>query len=349
MAQQTFSPLSNTEVSAFCSQMAMILQSGISSVEGVALMLEESTSSEEQELLTTMQKTLFETGNFHQALASVNAFPDYMLQMVYIGEQTGKLDEVMSALADHYEREASIAQSIRNAVTYPLIMICMMLLVIIVLITKVMPIFNQVFRQLGSEMTGFSKAILNLGAALNRYSSVFMVILALLVILALYITRTQKGRAWFSRFTSRFTWTRALSEKMAACRFASGMALTLSSGLNPTECLELTSGLTDNADFRKKLAQSGEHMGDGADLSHALLEAGVFSGVYARMASIGSKAGVLDEVMGDIADKYQDEIDQKITGLIATLEPTLVIILSLIVGMILLSVMLPLMGIMSSL
>ena len=74
----------------------------------------------------------------------------------------------------------------------------------------------------------------------------------------------------------------------------------------------------------------------------------VFSGIYARMASIGSKAGVLDEVMSDIADRYQEEIDQRFTNIIATLEPTLVIILSLIVGMILLSVMLPLMGIMSS-
>lgn len=73
--------------------------------------------------------------------------------MVQIGEETGTLDEVMSALSEHYEREDSIAKSIRNAVTYPMIMIGMMLVVILVLLVKVMPIFNQVFVQLGTEMT----------------------------------------------------------------------------------------------------------------------------------------------------------------------------------------------------
>lgn len=349
MAQQTFTPLSNTEVSAFCSQMAMILKSGISSIEGVTLMLEESKSTEEQELLTAMQRTLMETGSFHEALVHVQAFPDYMLHMVFIGEQTGKLDEVMGSLAIHYDREASIAQSIKNAVTYPLIMIFMMLLVIIVLITKVMPIFNQVFRQLGSEMTGFSKAILNLGVTMNRYSAVLIAFFAVLILLILYVTKTKRGRAWSGRMTSSFAGTRALAEKMAACRFASGMALTLSSGITPSECLELTSRLTDHPSFGKKLEQCQIQMEEGTDLSQALLSAGVFSGIYARMTSIGSKAGLLDEIMSDIADKYQEEIDQRFTNLIATLEPTLVIILSLVVGMILLSVMLPLMGIMSSL
>lgn len=348
MEQQTSTPLSNMEISAFCSQMAMILQSGISSIEGIALMLEESKSSDEQELLTSIQKTLTATGSFYEGLSCTGAFPDYMLQMVNIGEQTGKLDDVMHSLSEHYDREAAIAQSIKNAVTYPLIMICMMLLVIIVLITKVMPIFNQVFKQLGSEMTGFSKAILNLGSALSSYSAVFIAVLVLLIAFALFVTRTKAGRTWFGGFTARFAWTRSVSEKMAACRFASGMALTLSSGLTQDECLNLTSKLTDNEKFRQKLEQCQTRIEEGGDLSQSLLDTGVFSGVYARMASIGSKAGVLDEVMSDIADRYQEDIDQRFANIISTLEPTLVIILSLIVGMILLSVMLPLMGIMSS-
>ena len=98
--------------------------------------------------------------------------------MVQIGEETGTLDEVMSALGEHYEREDSIAKSIRNAVTYPMIMIGMMLVVILVLLVKVMPIFNQVFVQLGTEMTGFSGALMQIGNAISRYSVVLVVLLA---------------------------------------------------------------------------------------------------------------------------------------------------------------------------
>ncbi len=349
MAQQSITPLSNTEISAFCSQMAMILGSGISSLEGVTLMLEETKDNEERALLTSINETLVSTGSFHTAIEETKAFPDYMLHMVEIGEFTGHLDNVMRALAAHYEREASISQSIKSAVTYPLIMVCMMLLVILILITKVMPIFNQVFRQLGSEMTGLSRAILNIGTVINRYSVVLIVLIAVIVLLVLYFAKTKRGRRQIRAFSAHFAWTRSYTEKIAACRFASGMSLTLSSGMSPDECLDYAEKLIDNAPFREKIDACKKAIAEGADLSHALLDAGVFSGVYARMVSIGSKTGVLDEVMQDIADKYQEEVDQKFAGIIATLEPTLVIVLSLIVGLILLSVMLPLMGIMSSL
>lgn len=349
MAAPTLTPLSNMEISSFCSQMAMILKSGISTMEGISLMLDEASDPEEEKLLKLMDETLQSTGSFYEALSATEAFPGYMLHMVQIGEYTGKLDEVMGALSSHYEREASIAQSIKNAVTYPLIMVFMMLLVILVLVTRVMPIFNQVFRQLGSEMTGFSRAILNFGVAINRYSIVLVVLIGVLALLILYFAKTKSGRAAFASFTSHFTWTKSFSEKLAACRFASGMALTLKSGMSPEESLDLVSKLITNDSFAGRIHTCKEALDEGGELAKSLLGAGVFSGVYARMTSIGSKTGALDEVMQEIADRYQEEIDQKFTNMIATLEPTLVIILSLVVGMILLSVMLPLMGIMSSL
>lgn len=349
MAQKTFSPLSNMEVSAFCSQMAMILRSGIFAMEGISIMLEDAGDSEEQALLAQIDETLQETGQLHTALNDTSAFPDYMIRMVRIGEDTGRLDDVMSALALYYEREASIAQTIRNALTYPLIMVFMMLLVILVLITRIMPIFNQIFIQLGSEMTGLSRALLDFGNAVNRYSAVLLALVALFAAAVLYLTRTKRGREQCRRLVMGFSFSRSLAQKLTACRFASGMSLTLSSGLSPEESLSLASGLIDQDSFREKIDFCRSALENGGELHKALTDAGIFTGIYARMASIGDRTGVLDEVMQNIADQYQEEIDQKFTGLIAALEPTLVIILSLIVGMILLSVMLPLMGIMSSL
>ena len=348
MAQKTFSPLSNMEVSAFCSQMAMILRSGIFAMEGISIMLEDAEDPEERALLAQIDETL-QTGQLHTALRETSAFPDYLIQMVRIGEETGKLDDVMGALALYYEREASIAQTIRNALTYPLIMVFMMLLVILVLVTRIMPVFNQIFIQLGSEMTGLSRALLDIGTAVNRYSVVLLAIVVLFAAAVLYLTRTKKGREQSRRLIMGFSFTRSFAMKLTACRFASGMSLTLSSGLSPEESLHLASGLIDQESFKEKIDLCRSSLESGGELHKALADAGIFTGIYARMASIGDRTGVLDEVMQNIADQYQEEIDQKFTGLIAALEPTLVIILSLIVGMILLSVMLPLMGIMSSL
>lgn len=349
MSQQTFSPLSNTEISAFCSQMAMILHSGIFVMEGISIMLEDTADPEERAFLTEIDDALQATGSLHQSLRETGAFPEYMLQMVRIGEDTGRLDDVLDALAVYYDREASIAQSIRNAVTYPLIMVFMMLLVILVLITKVMPVFDQIFQQLGSEMTGISRALLDFGNAVNRYSTILLILTILLAAAVLYFGGSRKGRRMLGAFAVHISWFRSFLEKITACRFASGMSLTLSSGMSPEECLKLTSGLVDNDIFSKKLDLCSAAIEDGAELNKAFSESGIFTGIYARMAAVGDRTGTLDEVMQDIADRYQEEIDLKFTGFIAALEPTLVIFLSLIVGMILLSVMLPLMGIMANL
>lgn len=339
MADKTFTPLSNTEIAAFCSQTAMILRSGISSIEGISIMLEDSQNAGEKELLSAVNDTLMQTGSLTQALEDTHAYPDYMISMVRIGEQTGRLDDVMD----------SLAESIKSAVTYPLIMIVMMLLVILLLIMKVMPVFNQVFIQLGSSMSGISLVILNIGEFLNRHIAVFLLILAVLAGMIFYICFSKKRSQNFQSFFGKFKNSRQLYEKISARRFASGMALTLSSGLPPEECLNLTMDLIDDHAFRTRLEKCREELSSGNDFSEVLLSNHIFSGLYARLVSIGGRTGSMEEIMQKIADQYDEDIDVRMAGMIAAIEPTLVIILSVIVGIILLSVMLPLVSIMAGL
>ena len=347
MSDKNIKPLSNTETAAFCSQMAMILKSGISSVEGISILLEDVDDPDEKNLLTVLNDTLIKTGDFSQSLKSTGAFPDYMVHMVTLGEQAGRLDEVMASLSDYYDKEAALNQTIRSAVTYPLIMILMMLLVILVLITKIMPIFNQVFKQLGSEMSGLSLAILQAGEFLNSHAIVCAIVCAVLIILFFYLFRTERGHRTLRTWARHLPGMRTLSERISSSRFANGMALTLSSGLTPQECLQLTYDLIEDDNFHQRLKLCTEDVADGEDLCEVLQKRGVFSGLYAKMASLGSRTGMLDEVMRKIADQYEEEINTRLSGVIAAIEPTLVIILSLIVGLILLSVMLPLISIMA--
>ena len=349
MPKKNITPLSNTEIASFCSQMAMILKSGISSIEGVSIMLQDARGSDEKELLTVMNDVLTHTGILHEALKKTGAFPGYLLNMVRIGEQTGRLDDVMQSLAEYYEKEASLAQTIKNAVTYPLIANIYDDSRNYRPDYKVMPVFNQVFKQLGSEMTGPSRAILHIGAFLDRHSVIFIGILIIIAVLAVYAFKTTRGQNAFRSLIVRFGRTRNISEKISSYRFANGMALTLSSGLTPEECLNLAADLIEQDEFRRRLSKCKEAVSSGEDLCNTLLENGVFSEVYARMASIGSRTGILDDVMNKIAHQYEEDIDTHLSSIIATVEPTLVIILSIIVGIILLSVMLPLMNIMAAL
>ena len=341
-------PLSNAELASFCGQLAMILRSGISALEGLSIMREDVPAGDGRKLLEDMTGIMETGGSFSDAVENAGCFPAYMCSMVRLGDQAGRLDDVMDALAAYYRREDALARSIKSAVTYPLVMLGMMVAVMLVLIIKVLPVFNQVFRQLGAGLTGVSGAVLRMGEAMSRYSVVFVIVAAAVAAVCAYFLASRKGRAQIRRFSTRFFGTKKLSEKIACARFASGMHLALGSGLNIDESLDTVSRLVEHPTVGQKTQTIRKMVAEGGSLADAITQTGMFTGVYARMVNIGVKTGAIDEVMRQIAEQYDDEIEQNMQSVIAKLEPTLMAILSVAVGMILLSVMLPLMGIMSN-
>ena len=340
--------LSNAELASFCGQLALILRSGISAVEGLSIMMEDIPSEHGKTLLRELLSGMENGAYLYEAVEATGCFPPYMCNMLELGEQSGRLDDVMQSLSDYYRREDELARSIKSAVTYPLVMLGMMVVVMLVLIIKVLPVFNQVFRQLGAGLTGVSGAVLRMGETMSRYSIVFLVGAVVLAAICGVLFFSPWGRAAVKRFTTRSFATRKLSEMIACGRFASGMHLALSSGLNIDESLETVSRIVEHPVVGEKVERVRQRVADGGSLSDAIVETGLFSGVYARMINIGVKAGAADEVLHQISLQYDQEIEQRMAGAIAKLEPTLVALLSVAVGMILLSVMLPLMGIMAN-
>lgn len=341
--------LTASELSAFCSQIAMILRAGVPVQEGIAIMSEDDSNTGGEGILKSVREACERGETFYAALAAAGVFPKYMLDMVNIGEQSGRLDEVMASLADYYDRNEAISRSIKSAVTYPILMIIMMLIVIGILVIKVLPIFSDVFAQLGAQMSGISLGILQFGTLLNRYSVWIVGIFAVIIVALLIMANTSGGRRSFTGMFHKFFLTRRLAAKIDAGHFASAMSMMLQSGLDVDQSLAMSHELVVDSAIRQKIVDCQKQISDeGVSFSDALSNARIFTGVYTRMVSVGFKTGSVDEVMKRIADHYEQEVDDQIGNMISILEPSLVAILSLIVGMILLSVMLPLMGVMTS-
>ena len=340
--------LSHSEIASFCSQTAMILNAGIGPEEGMNILLQDTKNPDGQSIITQIRDICAEGNTFYEAIEATDVFPEYVLHMIKLGETSGNLDVVMQSLADYYEHQQNISDGIHNAILYPMIMIAMMLVVILVLITKVLPIFNQVFEQLGTEMNAFSLSLLKFGSNINRYAVLLIVLLCILALCYLYFTKTTGGKVIFTRFAAVFPLTRGLYDQIATSKFASGLAMNLKSGTDTYTGVGLLANLVENPRLEAKIIACRDAISAGANFSDALQDANIFSSLYSRMISVGFRTGSIDTVMDRIAYQYEKEIDDRIRHLIAILEPTLVIILSLIVGMILLSVILPLMGIMSS-
>lgn len=341
--------LTNTELSYFCGQMSLILRAGISSIEGLYMMQDDSEASdEERKLYIEIKHHLDEGGYLYEAFDKTGVFPPYMVKMTRIGEETGTLDNVMEALRRHYNREEEIRQSIRQAVTYPVVMAGMILVVILVLLLEVMPVFRQVFRQLGSEMTGFAGFLFNVGDAIRSYSVIFVVLLVALLVVVIICTRTEKGKKAGLAFLSKFKFFRRLRNDIATSRFADGLALALRSGFSPDFGIDMVSDIIEDKTFSEKVADCKKRLIDGSPFDEALKQSGILSGVNARMMTIGHRTGSADVVMEQISDLSQKKIDNSISNALGTIEPVLIVVLSLVIGAILMSVMFPLLGIVSS-
>lgn len=339
--------LNKQELFYFCEQLSIILRSGIGSTEALRLLCEDSTSPKSKELFTALLSDLEESGSLSHSLESSGEFPRSMTAYIKVGEETGCLDEILASLTEHYEQEISISEQIKSAVTYPLLMLGMMAAVIVILLVKVLPVFRQVFRQMGLEMNGISRSMLDAGASISRYSTVFLAAAALIAVCILFLCLHPKGREMLIKASSHMPRLKEIPVAMDYARLTQAIALGLHSGLGPETSVSLAKELVSHPLVEKRVENAAQLLNDGALFSQAMSESGLYSGMDARLISIGYQAGAADEVMRKLSLRYRDNSLSLVARSASVVEPTIVIILSLLVGLVLLSVMMPLLGILS--
>lgn len=268
--------------------------------------------------------------------------------MARLGQQTGTLDQMMKSLSDYYEKEARLLKAVKNAATYPAMMILMLLVVLFVLFTKVMPVFSRVYEQLGASLPPAAVAAIRLGGILSG---------AALVLAA--VTGAAAAVIWIAaRFGKRFSLVEKgvaavknrsrIARAVALRRFTSVLALTLKSGLELEKSMELAKELAENETVAGQIDDCSRRLEEGESYYDAMKAAGLFSGFYIQMIKVGSRSGHLDQVMEEISGDYEEMADSAIDGMIARFEPTIVAVLAVSVGLVLLSVMLPLVGVLSA-
>lgn len=340
--------LSSYDVSLFCSQAVLILKAGIPLAEGIAAIGENVQDAQARELIRQIGEEIERNGSFYSALKHTGAFPEYMVNMVNIGEKAGKLESVMEALSLYYARDDRLRRRVRSAILYPLILVLMMAAVVSVMVVKVLPVFNDVFLDMGTDLSAASLAVIRVGTSIGQYALAVILILAALLIILLVLIRTEAGSRCILNLLEGFGPTRRLSDKIATARFASVFSMLLSSGYDTDEALELIPNILTNEKIIEKIKKSREAVRSGKPFVKALEEANLFPALYSSMIHLGAKTGSLDTVMSNLAEIYSDEADESISRAVSVFEPVMVAALSVVIGGILLSVMLPLMGIMTS-
>ena len=336
------------EISALCSQVSLFLRSGVTLVEGLWLLEEDMGREPFKDIIHVVNGFVSDREDFSVALKKSGSFPDFFVKMVEIGETSGNLEEMLGRLARYYERKESVKQRIARSITFPVVLIIAMAVAEILLLARVMPVFEDILVSFGSTMPGFAKVLMNFGAAISQNGLAITVALLAAVLLVVLLKISPFGERLFDRINASLPLRGEIYRNTCAEHFSSAMSILLKSGVNMETALDLTKQIMGNNVMAEKIDTSIEEIKKGQSLPEALEKASIFPKLFVRMLSIGNKTGKMDSMMLSLADTYEKEVDSSIDKMVSLMEPVCVAVLSVIVAALLISVMLPLINIMLS-
>lgn len=333
----------------FCRELHQLVRTGIPIAEGLSMLREDETDPDTRSWLETLCRSTEEGMPLASALRETGAFPAYMTDMVSLAEETGRLEDVLLSLQRHYDRQLRMAADIRGAVTVPVTLFAVMVAVVVLLVTQVLPVFDRVFAQLGVRMGAVATGMMNAGTVLAKAGTGIAVVLAVIaaaaLVTALVPALREKFTVWFRR---RFG-GRGILGQMAASRFASSMSMAVASGLSMEESVEIAAKLCGGArEIDEKTEQCRKDIEGGGSPADALAKSGMFSGRDCRLLKLAEQTGSLPDTLEDLAQRQEEESLRRIDRMVGAIEPAIVVITSALAGVILLSVMLPLMGLLST-
>ncbi|NBJ93044.1 type II secretion system F family protein [Parablautia muri] len=340
--------ISHEGISSLCLELSLLLQAGVGAGDALALLLEDS-DPEYKELLEAMADEVDQGASLSTAFKNTGRFPVYVSGLLEVGEQVGRSVEALSALSRYYEYRVRLDRRIRSSLLYPAVMLLLMLLVIGVLLVKVLPIFDDVYRSLGGRLSGVAGGLLTLGRWLDKIMPVLWVLMALVVVFFAALAVSENFREKLMGMWRKTHGDSGLSKKMNTARIAQAVSMGMTSGLATEEAISLAAKLLEDvpdavnrcADCRKRLEQ-------GEKLGNALKESGLLPGASCRLLELGFKSGSGDTAMEKIARDMSEASEAALEDAVGRVEPALVLVCSVLVGLILLSVMLPLMHIMAA-
>lgn len=332
----------------FAHQMAMILKSGFALQQGIEMIVTETDNKHLHDALENVFHLLNEDVSLSEAILKSEAFDDYMVHLIQVGEVSGNLDEVMSSLSDYYFHMNDMSEKFKQALTYPVILLLMMFVVVGVIVFQVLPIFDNVLKSLGSELSAYAYTFMTLGQTLSMIGFVVLALITIFIVCIYLYSRIHHIDIMYQIIQKSF-FTHSLAKSMNQAQLTYALSMFIKSGYDYQEALEYAMKLVDDDKLRSQLEKCCQDISKGEAFVDVIKTYHIYQGMPLNMIQVGFKTGQIDQTMTTLASYYQEEVNQSIDRFLNIVEPTIVTFLSVIVGIVLLSVMLPLMSILTSL
>ncbi|WP_061603049.1 type II secretion system F family protein [Streptococcus sanguinis] len=330
------------DISLFCKQMSVMLESGIPLNNAVDILEQQATSKNLKSSLKIVSKSLKEGSQLSKAMLDQEGmFPDLLIRMVQAGEKTGKLDEVLEKMSEHYNKELKTSRQIRGAMIYPAVLAFLAVGAVLALLYVVIPSFSGIFEQSGMAMPLPTRIVLAASNFVRSYWYILFGVTGILVFLFLRYRSTEAGRYQLDRLKLNLPVIKGPMQKIVTARFASTLAILTSAGIPLVEAIESAAATTNNAVVIEKMKIANEGLQKGERLTGMITSTGLFPPMMLSMVKIGEESGSLESMLVKTSDYYEEELETAIKQLLSLLEPAMIIVMGVIIGGIVASVMLP--------
>jgi type IV pilus assembly protein PilC len=327
----------------FTRQFATMIDAGLPLVQCLDIQAEQQQNKGFGEALARVKADVEQGSTFAEALGKhPRIFDELYVNLVTAGEVGGVLDTILNRLAVYLEKADSLRRKVKGAMVYPATVMIVAIGVLVLLMVKVIPVFEKMFLDFGGVLPGPTQMVINISNWMQAY------IVLIMASLAAFVVAYQQARMRFPRFRYqtdavylKLPVFGPLLKKVAVARFSRTFSTMLASGVPILDALDICARTAGNKVIEAGLQKTRTAISEGKTIAEPLKQIGVFPGMVVQMIAVGEQTGAMDAMLSKLADFYDDEVDAAVAGLTALLEPLMMVFLGGTIGTILIAMYLP--------
>lgn len=329
----------NTKDLAFCCrQLAAMLTSGLTLVKALDILSKEQPTEQAREVWQSVYENVQKGESFSASLEVYRGvFPEFLISMVNAGETSGSLDTIMQRMSDHYAKEQKMNNTIKGAMTYPIILGILCIVIIIAMFTFIMPTFAGLYES-EEDMPAFTRAMMSFSDSLVHFWYIYIIVIVGIIFGVTYIMKIPSTRLKWDKLIIKGPGFGPLVVKIYTARFARTLSSLYSSGIPMVECLKRSSAILGNRYIDECFENVIDEVKQGETLSSSIQRTEIFDSMFCSIIFVGEEAGALDTILSKTAEYYDEEADSAVGRLVAMLEPVMIIVMGIAVCMLLLAV-----------
>lgn len=339
---QFFRRVKRKDLMVFSRQFATLLSAKISLSASLKTLYNQTPSLILKEIINDINVDIDAGLSLSQALERhPQVFSDFFVNMIRSAEITGRMEAVMSYLADYYEKESVLLGRVRNALIYPVILIVMFIGVAVLMVTFVLPQITPIFEESGVSLPFFTKILISVGNFMLGWWWLVLLFLFLFIFLAVDYFRSSEGKIVYDELSLKLPVLGNLLQKMLIARFAEAASVLVKGGVPITQAIEVSSRTIGNVVYKEILHEAAERVRAGELMSQALEFSGYFPALVCQLTAVGETTGRLEELLSRISQYYSREVEDMVSNLVELIQPALIAAIGIGIGLLFASILLP--------